>query len=101
MFNKVSLRGDEGKIAIIGLGVVVGILETWSLKRREEPGPNEGAWVLRGVLSYQNDALLNDELMDKEIILRFSATQQYRFTGGKMTLTNRNLLIEEGTLWPL
>jgi hypothetical protein len=101
LFNKVALRGDEGKVAIVGLSVVVGILESWTLKRREEPGPNEGAWVLHGILSYQNDSLLLDEALEKEVTLRFSSSQQYRLTGGHLTITNRNLLIEEGTLWPL
>lgn len=56
--NLEDVAGVGGQIRVTGLGAVLGTIDTWNLKRREEAPSEATRWVLRGALSYVNEALL-------------------------------------------
>ena len=56
-----EIRGRIGSVSIPSLGAICGTVESWYLKRRESPGPNEGLWDFHAALSYANKFYFDDE----------------------------------------
>jgi hypothetical protein len=56
-----EIRGRIGDVTIPALGVTVGTIDSWYLKRRENPGPTQGAWDFHAVLSYANQFYFDDD----------------------------------------
>lgn len=104
-FNLVS--GKEGQVLIPAVGVVAGIMRSWSL-RREESGPNAGSWTLHASLSYAHEKLVNDGSLEKRVVLTIARDpdthleKKYRFESPDLKLEDASTLIGHGgQLWPV
>lgn len=97
-----SLSGREGSILIPPLGVVIGQMVDWKLKRRGDDGPSEGSYDLRAVLSYVNEVLFNHDEYASEREVRIVLNRQNEFrleeNGGKVQLEGMVLTMEGVTL---
>jgi len=99
-----SMSGMEGEVTIPSLGALIGTFSKWQLTRREEYRRKTGEFTLRGVFSYINPLLWNEESFQKEITIRLGRQRAYRLEindEAKVVLEGRALTIEGVTPWPL
>ena len=92
-----EVNGKEGSVRIPALGVVIGRMASWTMKRRGDDGPGEGSYDLRAVLSYANPVLFNHaEWADKRDIRVTIGRNVYRLeeTGGSLKLEGMTLTVE-------
>lgn len=93
--------GAEGRIEILGLRAVIGITSWWKLTRRGAFPSGEPRWKLRAVFSYLKEGLLNDEDLNKRIVIKYGKdawlvcepVSEPRWDGNRLE-------IEEVRLWP-
>jgi len=90
-----------GTIDIPFLGAQVGAMQSWTLQRRGDEGPEAGLYDLHAVLSFMSNTLWDDDEYTKRIVVNISPFRQYRLEqvpGMRTVLTGRSLLIEGVTL---
>ena len=104
-FSLVS--GKEGQVLIPAVGVVAGVMRSWTL-RREESGPLSGSWTLHASLSYAHEKLLKEPSLTKQVVVTFARDpetrkeKKYRVECTTLRLDDPNTLFGEGgTLWPV
>lgn len=102
-----SVRGAEGEVTVPSLGLLIATTYKWSLTRREEYGPNRGAFTLRAAFSYLNPMFQmywNDGGMRKLMILKVGRRgPAYRVESGedtKATIEDHQITLEGVHLWP-
>lgn len=102
-----SVHGKEGRVTIPAVGVVAGIMRSWTL-RREESGPLSGTWTLHASLSYAHEKLLSEPSMNKRIEVTFmrdpetKREKKYRIDCEVLRMEDSSTLTgERGTLWPV
>lgn len=98
-----QIQGKEGRITIPGLGALVGTFTSWTLTRRGEEGRESERYDLRGVLSFVNRALFEDESYTKSVEVILSKSVSVRLQeepDTKATLNGRALTMEGVRLWP-
>lgn len=86
-----------GVIDIPFLGAKVGELQSWTLMRRGDEGPDAGLYNLHAVLSFVVEALWDDPEYTKRVIVSISPTKHYRLEqaeGFATVRTGRSLVIE-------
>lgn len=93
-----SFRGSEGQVAVPGLGAVVATFQSWTLKRREENGTAGPTWTLHAVLSYQNDTLLKNELLEKRFVCVLSKDQKFELCDFESIRIEGASLLVEGVI---
>lgn len=95
-----SLIGKEGKVTIPALGVTIGVMANWQLKRRGDGGPKEGSYDLRAALSYANPVLFDhpEWSSKKEIVVVVNRHNQYRLEDAEARLDGNVLTMEGATL---
>jgi hypothetical protein len=82
-------------------------MESWSLKRREDPPLGTEVWDLRAVFSYINEFSFNSPNWEKKIIVDVGNPKRggrqllIDASSGTVILSGRSLLIEGVTLCPL
>ncbi len=90
-----------GTVEIPFLGAKVGELQSWTLQRRGDQGPDAGFYDLHAVFSFLSDALWNDPEYDKVVLLNLNPYRRYKLTqaeGGKTVREGRSLLMESVTI---
>lgn len=93
-----ELSGKEGQITIPSLGAVIGKIDGWTLKRREESAPgNPGLLTLRASLSYVNPVLFNQPLT-KKVVIRITKDLSYEVRADSIQLEGSSLTMEEAEL---
>ena len=99
MFKRIE--GRHGKVRVPSIGLDVGLMEYWSLTRREDTPSGDEAWDLRAVFSYINKFTWEKPGLDRWITVQLGDPRrggsQYRLTetGGRTVLDGRSLLIEK------
>lgn len=102
-----KIEGRHGKVSVPSIGLEVGLMEYWSLMRREDTPSGVEEWDLRAVFSYINQFAFEKEGLDRWVTIWLGdprkGGKQFRCQGalGRMVLEGRNLLMERTTLWPL
>ncbi len=91
-----------GLVEIPFLGAKVAAMDSWSLTRRGDIGPEAGLYDLRAEFSFVAEALWNDPDYQKVITLNFRRTppQQFRVEQqpGYRTVFSGKTLLMEGVL---
>jgi hypothetical protein len=90
-----------GTVEVPFLGAKVGELQSWTLQRRGDQGPDAGLYDLHAVFSFLSDALWNDPEYDKVVLLNLNPYRQYRLettTDSRTVREGRSLLIERVTI---
>lgn len=90
-----------GIVDIPFLGAKVGELQSWTLTRRGDEGPDAGLYNLHAVFSFVVDALWDDAEYTKRIVLSISPSRQYRLEqalGFATVREGKSLLIEGVTI---
>jgi hypothetical protein len=100
LFNSIS--GLDGKIEIVGLGLVIGMIQKWTLERRVETGSDEATWNLRAFLAYQNDAWINKTTSKRRLTLTLDAKTTFLaepIEGATWQIEGNSLLVEGVRVW--
>lgn len=103
-----SVRGTEGEVTVPSLGLLIATMYKWSLTRREEYGPNQGAFTLRAAFSYLNPMFpmyWDDDGMRKVMVVKINRRHPgYRVTKTdttKATIEEHQMTLEGVELWPI
>ena len=90
-----EFNGRKGRLAIPGLGAVLGEFDSWTLKRPEEAPQEATGWSFRGALSYVNEALLK---LDLPIVIELDVqkkTYVVEYDRANWRLEGKQLLVSE------
>jgi hypothetical protein len=93
-----SFSGREGEIFIPGLGAVVGTFHQWTLRRPEENATGNPRWTLQAVLSYSNQTLLLNDMLEKRFTLVLNKTRKIELCGYESMKLEGNSLLLEGVI---
>jgi hypothetical protein len=93
-----TLRGPSGQITIPGLGAVVAELQSWNLVRREENGSGNPTWDLHAVFRYQNDILLKNDVLEKQVHLVLNKDRSIDLCGWEEFSIDNARLIAKGVI---
>lgn len=104
-FTLSTVRGIEGEVSIPALGASIGSFAKWTLARSEDGRSDESEFTLRGVFSYLNPILWEDESLAKRITVRIGrGGKQYLLVqkpDRRTVLEGMSIIIEGITLWPV
>ncbi len=90
-----------GVVDIPFLGAKVGELQSWTLTRRGDEGPDADLYNLHAVFSFVVDALWDDPDYTKRVVVSVSPHKHYRLDQGQGFATvraGRSLVIEGVTI---
>ena len=94
-----EISGREGKVMVPSLGAVIGIMNNWTLRRREEADPgNPGLLTLRASFSYVNEYLMSDTEMAKKVTVVISKDTHYQVRSPRVAWDGQTLVMEESEL---
>lgn len=103
-----SVRGTEGEVTVPSLGLLIATTYKWSLTRREEYGPNQGAFTLRAAFSYSNPLFKTyweEDGMRKLVVVKVGRRgPAYRVettNTTKATIEEHQLTLEGVQIWPV
>jgi hypothetical protein len=100
LFNSIS--GLDGKIEIVGLGLVIAMIQKWTLERRVETGSDEMTWNLRASLAYQNDAWIARTSGKRRMTLTLDSKITFLgepIEGATWKIEGNSLLVEGVRVW--
>jgi hypothetical protein len=66
LFN--SINGLDGKIELVGLGLVIALIQKWKLERRSDEG-SESTWNLNASLAYVNETWMSKPTSKRRMTL--------------------------------
>ena len=74
-----TIAGKQGSIRIPALGTVIGLMTSWTAKRRGDDGSKESLFDLRAVLRYRNQALFDhpEYASQREVVLVLNSRLEY------------------------
>jgi hypothetical protein len=93
-------EGRHGDVDVPSIGLKIGMMEYWSLTRREDTPSGVEEWDLRAVFSYVNQFAFERKGLNRVITIWLGNPRrdgkQFRLeeTGGRTDLDGRSLLIE-------
>lgn len=97
-----SISGLDGKIEIVGLGLVIAMIQRWTLKRRAEPGPDDAVFDLHASLAYQNDAWISKSSGKRRMTLTLDSKTTFLAEPGEgatWTIEGNSLIVEGVRVW--
>lgn len=86
LFN--SINGLDGKIELVGLGLVIALIQKWTIERRSDDG-SEATWNLNASLAYVNEAWMNKTSGKRRLVLNLD---------NKVTFMGEGV---EGAVWKI
>lgn len=101
------MEGTHGNVESPAIGLKVGLMEYWSLTRRDDPSSSDEEWDLRAVFSYINQFAFERPGLERVITVWLGNPRrgglQFRLevTDGRTDLDGRSLLIEKVKLCPV
>jgi hypothetical protein len=99
IFRKID--GRYGRIEVPFLGALIGNINSWTLTRRADRGPDSELFDLHAALSFVNEAMFHDPDYEKVVFVRGGKGQEYRLeqvSGQRTVLQGRSLIMERVTL---
>jgi len=97
-----SIGGLDGKIEVVGLGLVIALIQKWNLKRREESGSDQVTWDLHASLAYQNDAWMLKASGRRRMTLHLDSRITYlaeAVEGATWKIEGNSLTVEGVRVW--
>jgi hypothetical protein len=96
-----KIYGTTGKVDVPAVGLLIGEMSSWELKRRKDPPPDKGPFVLRASFSHVIPWMFRDPAIEHRIVVEIGRGQQYRLEtddDARTVLDGPSLLIEGVTL---
>jgi len=97
-----SISGLDGKIEVVGLGLVIAMIQRWTLERRANSGSDELTWNLRASLAYQNDAWIGKTTGKRRMTLTLDAKTTFLaepIEGATWKIEGNSLHVEGVRVW--
>lgn len=92
------IQGTDGKVTIPSIGALIGYFNSWTLTTEDGKG-----YTFKAVFAHINPTLWDEPAMTKQIVVQWSKGKFYRLQqdpSAERTLTGRQLIMKEVTLWP-
>lgn len=99
-----NISGVGGGIKVPYVGIHVGTIGSWQLKRRGDEGRDAALFNLRASLSFVNEAIWADDEYEKEVIVVLGGRKKFKIVQEPdfhPVLNGRTLIMEGVTLWPI
>src|SRR5512139_3780077 len=66
-----SLKGIQGEVTVPSIGLTVGTMQSWELRRREDlPAGETAVWIFRAAFSYLNTFAYSEKTLKKKITIK-------------------------------
>lgn len=99
LFN--SINGLDGKVELVGLGLVIALIQKWTLERRSDEG-SEATWNLNASLAYTNETWINKTSGKRRMTLNLDNKITFMaeaVEGAVWKIEGNSLTVEGVTAW--